>query len=345
MAAASEGVGDAAGRRAAPAPAPARRAPAPAPARRRRLRRERHDVRLAGRRADRLRARRRPEPGPGHRPRRPRDEEGHPRRSSSPALPRPLPRRPLPSPRQPARQRRTGCPAPPPPLHRDPHRSPARRATAPPAPPRRRSRRSPPRRPSRRRDARADDRDAQRHRRAHAPLARHRPRTSRARSRSTCRKVVAIRAKLKKEYQKSYGVNPTYLAFVARAAVETLREYPWINGELRGDKIVTRNYVNLGFAVELADGKGLIVPVVKNAETLNLLGMAKRDHRHRRSARATRSCMPGRRPGRHVHDHEPRRLRHVPRHAGDQPAAGRRSSAPTPSSSGRGSCRTSSART
>ena len=38
---------------------------------------------------------------------------------------------------------------------------------------------------------------------------------------------------------------------------------------------MTRNYVNLGFAVELADGKGLIVPVVRNAETLNLLGMAK----------------------------------------------------------------------
>jgi pyruvate dehydrogenase E2 component (dihydrolipoamide acetyltransferase) len=88
-------------------------------------------------------------------------------------------------------------------------------------------------------------------------------------------KVVQIREKLKKEYQSAYGVNPTYLAFIARAATETLREYPWVNGELRGDRIVTRNYVNLGFAVELADGKGLIVPVVKNAETLNLLGMAK----------------------------------------------------------------------
>jgi pyruvate dehydrogenase E2 component (dihydrolipoamide acetyltransferase) len=88
-------------------------------------------------------------------------------------------------------------------------------------------------------------------------------------------RVVAIREKLKKEYQSAYGVNPTYLAFIARAATETLRDYPWVNGELRGDKIVTRNFVNLGFAVELADGKGLIVPVVKNAETLNLLGMAK----------------------------------------------------------------------
>jgi 2-oxoglutarate dehydrogenase E2 component (dihydrolipoamide succinyltransferase) len=88
-------------------------------------------------------------------------------------------------------------------------------------------------------------------------------------------KVAAIRQKLKKEYGDAYGVNPTYLAFVARAAVETLKDYPWINGEIRGDSIVTRSFVNIGFAVELADGKGLIVPVVKNAETLNLLGMAK----------------------------------------------------------------------
>jgi 2-oxoglutarate dehydrogenase E2 component (dihydrolipoamide succinyltransferase) len=88
-------------------------------------------------------------------------------------------------------------------------------------------------------------------------------------------RVVAIRDKLKPEFQKSYGVNPTYLIFIARAVTETLREYPWINGELRGDKIVTRNYVNLGFAVELTDGKGLIVPVVKHAEGLNLLGMAR----------------------------------------------------------------------
>jgi pyruvate dehydrogenase E2 component (dihydrolipoamide acetyltransferase) len=88
-------------------------------------------------------------------------------------------------------------------------------------------------------------------------------------------RVVAIRGKLKQEYESAYGVNPTYLAFVARAVVETLREYPWVNGEIRGDQIVTRNYVNLGFAVELADGKGLIVPVVKNAEGLNLLGIAR----------------------------------------------------------------------
>jgi 2-oxoglutarate dehydrogenase E2 component (dihydrolipoamide succinyltransferase) len=88
-------------------------------------------------------------------------------------------------------------------------------------------------------------------------------------------RVVALRQKLKPEYEREHGINLTYLSFIARAVVETLRDYPWINGELRDDQIVTRSFVNLGFAVELADGKGLIVPVLRNAETLNLLGIAK----------------------------------------------------------------------
>jgi 2-oxoglutarate dehydrogenase E2 component (dihydrolipoamide succinyltransferase) len=88
-------------------------------------------------------------------------------------------------------------------------------------------------------------------------------------------KIVAARAALKKEFQAAYGVNPTYLAFVAKASVETLKDYPYINGELRADSIVTRNFVNLGIAVETQEGKGLIVPVIRNAETLNLLGIAK----------------------------------------------------------------------
>jgi 2-oxoglutarate dehydrogenase E2 component (dihydrolipoamide succinyltransferase) len=88
-------------------------------------------------------------------------------------------------------------------------------------------------------------------------------------------RVVAVRERLKKEYQAAYGVNPTYLAFVAKAAVETLRDYPYVNAEMRGDSIVTRAFVNLGIAVELAEGKGLIVPVIRNAEGLNLLGLAR----------------------------------------------------------------------
>jgi pyruvate dehydrogenase E2 component (dihydrolipoamide acetyltransferase) len=88
-------------------------------------------------------------------------------------------------------------------------------------------------------------------------------------------RVVAAREQLKKEYEAAYGVNPTYLAFIARATVQTLPKYPYVNGELRGESIITRNYVNLGIAVELAEGKGLIVPVLRNAEGLNLLGLAR----------------------------------------------------------------------
>ena len=88
-------------------------------------------------------------------------------------------------------------------------------------------------------------------------------------------KVVAIRERLKAEFAASYSVNPTYLSFIARATVETLREWPLVGAEIRGESIVTRNYVNLGFAVALDGGRGLIVPVLKHAEGLNLLGMAR----------------------------------------------------------------------
>jgi 2-oxoglutarate dehydrogenase E2 component (dihydrolipoamide succinyltransferase) len=88
-------------------------------------------------------------------------------------------------------------------------------------------------------------------------------------------RVVAARQQLKREYEESYGVNPTFLAFIALATVETLPEWPWVNGEVRGDKIVSRRFVHLGIAVALEGGKGLIVPVIRNAQDLNLLGMAR----------------------------------------------------------------------
>ncbi|WP_411277206.1 dihydrolipoamide acetyltransferase family protein [Gaiella sp.] len=88
-------------------------------------------------------------------------------------------------------------------------------------------------------------------------------------------RIVAAREQLKKEYQASYGVNPTYLAFIAKATVETLQDYKWVNAEIRGEKIITRPWVNLGIAVSLEDGKGLIVPVIRNAQDLNLLGIAR----------------------------------------------------------------------
>jgi pyruvate dehydrogenase E2 component (dihydrolipoamide acetyltransferase) len=87
--------------------------------------------------------------------------------------------------------------------------------------------------------------------------------------------VVAIRSKVRKEYEERHGVKLTYLAFIARATIDTLGKWPWMNAELRGEQIVVKSYVNLGIAVALEGGKGLIVPVIKNAEDKNLLGVAR----------------------------------------------------------------------
>jgi 2-oxoglutarate dehydrogenase E2 component (dihydrolipoamide succinyltransferase) len=87
-------------------------------------------------------------------------------------------------------------------------------------------------------------------------------------------RVVALRAKLKPELA-TQKVNLTYLSFIARATVDTILDYPWINGEIRGQSILTRPFVNLGIAVALDEGKGLIVPVIRNAQDLNLTGTAR----------------------------------------------------------------------
>jgi pyruvate dehydrogenase E2 component (dihydrolipoamide acetyltransferase) len=87
-------------------------------------------------------------------------------------------------------------------------------------------------------------------------------------------KVVAIRNRLKHEYQER-GVRLTFLAFIARAAVDALATWPRMNAEIRDGQIVVKRYVNLGVAVALDDGKGLIVPVIQHAEEKNLLGVAR----------------------------------------------------------------------
>jgi pyruvate/2-oxoglutarate dehydrogenase complex dihydrolipoamide acyltransferase (E2) component len=84
-------------------------------------------------------------------------------------------------------------------------------------------------------------------------------------------RVAARRAELR-ETMRRRGVNLTYLAFVARATVETLEEFPRFNASLDGDELVLYDDVNLGIAVALDDG--LIVPVIRQAQRLSLEGMA-----------------------------------------------------------------------
>ena len=156
--------------------------------------------------------------------------------------------------------------------------------------------------------------------------------------------VVAIRAKLKKEYQSSVRRQPDLphlrrargRRHAARVPVDQRRDprRPDRHAQLRQPRLRGR-----------ARGRqGPDRPGRQERRGPQPARDGARGHRHRR-ARARQAAAAGRRAGRHVHDHEPRRLRHLPRNAGDQPAAGRRSSARTRSSSGRGSSRTSSART
>jgi 2-oxoglutarate dehydrogenase E2 component (dihydrolipoamide succinyltransferase) len=88
-------------------------------------------------------------------------------------------------------------------------------------------------------------------------------------------RVVAIRGKLKQEYEEKHGVRLTFLPFICRAVIDALGSWPRMNAEIRGDQIVVKGFVNLGVAVALDDGKGLIVPVIRNAEEKNLLGIAR----------------------------------------------------------------------
>src|SRR5881409_631103 len=69
------------------------------------------------------------------------------------------------------------------------------------------------------------------------------------------------------------GVNLTYLAFIAKACAENLRKHPVVNAAVSGDNIIYRRDVNVGIAVALE--WGLIVPVVKHADELSLMGMAR----------------------------------------------------------------------
>jgi len=77
-----------------------------------------------------------------------------------------------------------------------------------------------------------------------------------------------------KERWEQQGVKVSYTAFVAWAVARVLREFPNINATVSGDSIIYRSEINIGIAVDL--NPGLIVPVVRNADELNLVGIAKR---------------------------------------------------------------------
>jgi len=85
--------------------------------------------------------------------------------------------------------------------------------------------------------------------------------------------VFRVRERTKESFAASEGFSLTYTPFVTRAVTDALLAYPMINSELRGEEIVVRHFVNMGIAVSYDEG--LIVPVVKGADAMNVVGIAR----------------------------------------------------------------------
>jgi 2-oxoglutarate dehydrogenase E2 component (dihydrolipoamide succinyltransferase) len=84
-------------------------------------------------------------------------------------------------------------------------------------------------------------------------------------------KVAKIRERSKAAVQTNYGFGLTYLPFITRAAVVALRHFPLLNASLDGNNIVYHGDINIGIAVALENG--LIVPVIRQADEKNVLGL------------------------------------------------------------------------
>lgn len=82
------------------------------------------------------------------------------------------------------------------------------------------------------------------------------------------------RNKVKDNFEKREGEKLTFTPIFMEAVARAIKDFPMINISVSGDKLIKRKHINLGMAAALADGN-LIVPVIKNADQLNLLGMTK----------------------------------------------------------------------
>jgi pyruvate dehydrogenase E2 component (dihydrolipoamide acetyltransferase) len=85
-------------------------------------------------------------------------------------------------------------------------------------------------------------------------------------------RIATLREARKADYEAA-GARLTYTAFIAKVIVDALRQFPMVNASIDGDNIVYKKDINLGIAVALDNG--LIVPVIRNADEKNLLGLSR----------------------------------------------------------------------
>jgi len=83
--------------------------------------------------------------------------------------------------------------------------------------------------------------------------------------------VIALRTQYKEEFEKKHGVKLGFMGFFVKAAVQALKEIPVVNAELDGEELVYKNYYNIGVAV--GTDRGLVVPVLRDADRLSLAGI------------------------------------------------------------------------
>ncbi len=83
--------------------------------------------------------------------------------------------------------------------------------------------------------------------------------------------VMALRVEYKDDFEKKHGVRLGFMGFFVKACIAALKELPNVNAEIEGDDIVYKNYYDIGVAVSTE--RGLIVPVMRNADTLSLAGI------------------------------------------------------------------------
>ena len=84
-------------------------------------------------------------------------------------------------------------------------------------------------------------------------------------------RVMEVRARHKEQFKKKHGVNLGYMSFFVKACVEALKEFPAVNARIDGDDLVYHHYYNIGVAV--GGEKGLVVPVLRDADRLHFAGI------------------------------------------------------------------------
>lgn len=102
--------------------------------------------------------------------------------------------------------------------------------------------------------------------------------------------LVKFREGFKNEFFKQEGFKVTYTPFIMRAIILALKEFPLVNASIEGDDIIVKKDINLGCAVAVP-GNGLVVPVIKNADELSMLGLCRTLNELAEKARAKKLKM------------------------------------------------------